>query len=95
MTRRRSVRRVLIAALILSTPACDRSVEGSASPGPGAAIPRSAAELAALVVTPVASGLPRVPDDQVRPPAGAKTVEDVAAYADDPQRERGVLAEYG
>ena len=95
MTRRRSVRRVLIAALVLSTPACDRSVDGAASPGPGPAIPGSPSELEALLVTAVPSGLPRLPDHEVRPPAGAKTVEDVAAYAEDPERERGVLAEYG
>ena len=41
------------------------------------------------------SGLPRLPDGDVVPPAGAKRVEDIAGYSDDPERERAVLAEYG
>ena len=95
MTRRRSVRSALVAAVVQLTPACDLEVEGTATPGPGPAIPDSPAELEPLVVSAVPSGLPRLPDHDVRPPAGAKTVEDVAAYAEDPERERGVLAEYG
>jgi hypothetical protein len=43
----------------------------------------------------VPSGLPRVPDEHLTPPAGEKTVDDVAAYAADPGREREVLAGYG
>ncbi len=95
MTRRRAARRALLAALVLLTPACDRAVDGTASPGPAAALPGSPAELEPLLVTAVPSGLPRLPDHEVMPAAGAKTVEDVAAYADDPERERDVLAEYG
>ena len=95
MTRRRSVRRALVVVAVLLTPACERSIAGTASPGPTPAIPRSAAELEPLVVTAVPSGLPRLPDDEVRPPAGAKTVDDVAAYAQDPRRERAVLQQYG
>ena len=37
------------------------------------------------------SGLPRLPDDELDPPAAAKTVDDVAGYSDDPQHEREVL----
>jgi hypothetical protein len=31
----------------------------------------------------------------VHPPAGAKRVEDIASYSDDPARERAVLEDYG
>jgi hypothetical protein len=93
--RRRPVRRALVVAAVLLTPACDRSVAGTASAGPAPAAPGSPAELEPLVVTAVPSGLPRLPDREVEPPAGAKTVEDVAAYAADPARERAVLEEYG
>ena len=95
MTRRRSVRRALVVVAVLLTPACERTIAGTASPGPAPAVPRSAAELEPLVVTAVPSGLPRLPDDEVRPQAGPKTVDDVAAYAQDPHRERAVLQEYG
>ena len=95
MTRRRPVRRALVLAAVLLTPACDRSVSGTATPGPVPAAPASSEELEPLVVTAVPSGLPRLPDDEVEPAAGAKTVEDVADYAADPEREREVLAEYG
>ncbi|WP_324273940.1 hypothetical protein [Blastococcus brunescens] len=46
-------------------------------------------------MTEVPSGLTRLADDALEPPAGAKRVEDVAAYADDPVREREVLEDYG
>ena len=59
------------------------------------AVPASAEELGELVVTAVPSGLPRLPDDELDPPAGPKDVHDVAAYADDPAREREVLEDYG
>lgn len=58
----------------------------------GPAVP---AELEPLVVDEVPSGLPRVPDEAIEPPAGAKRVEDVADYSDDPARERAVLEDYG
>ncbi len=57
--------------------------------------PSTPEELERLVVDEVPSGLPRVPDDAIQPPAGAKRVEDVAGYSDDPARERAVLADYG
>ncbi|WP_029432880.1 hypothetical protein [Blastococcus sp. URHD0036] len=59
------------------------------------AVPETPEELAALLVTEVPSGLVRVADDDVDPPAGPKTVEDVAGYADDPGYERQVLEDYG
>jgi hypothetical protein len=55
----------------------------------------SAEELGKLIVTEVPSGLPRMPDEDLTPPAGRKRVEDIAGYARDPARERAVLADYG
>ena len=102
MTRGRPVRRVppgvrtaVLAAAVVLTSACDRPVPGEATPAPPPALPESPAELEALLVEAVPSGLPRLPDAHVRPPAGEKTVEDVAAYAEDPARERTVLRDYG
>jgi hypothetical protein len=60
-----------------------------------AAAPASAAELEALLVTAVPSGLPRLPDDELDPPAGEKSVEDIAGYSVDPGHERTVLKDYG
>jgi hypothetical protein len=82
-------------APLLST-GCERSGDGVAGAAAAApAPPGSPAELERLLVTSVPSGLPRLPDAQVHPPAGEKTVEDVAAYADDPAHERDVLEGYG
>jgi hypothetical protein len=74
---------------------CTRTVEGTPTPAPVTATPDATSELEALIVGAVPSGLPRLPDDQLDPPAGAKSVEDVATYADDPERERDVLRDYG
>lgn len=74
---------------------CSRSVDGVPTAGAAASTPESAEQLGALVVADVPSGLPRLPDDQLEPPAGAKRAEDVARYAPDAERERQVLAEYG
>jgi hypothetical protein len=57
--------------------------------------PSSPARLAALIVTRVPSGLARVPDDALDPPAGAKGIEDIAGYSGDPARQREVLRGYG
>ena len=38
---------------------------------------------------------PGCADDELDPPAGAKRVEDIAGYSDDPAREREVLEDYG
>jgi hypothetical protein len=77
------------------TSACDRSVPGEATPANVLPLPDSPLALEELLVRTVPSGLPRLPDGLVRPRAGAKTVEDVATYAQDPARERAVLEDYG
>lgn len=86
--------------LVLLLPAvaaagCARSVDGVATAAEVTATPASSADLEALLVADVPSGLPRLPDADLDPPAGAKTVDDVAAYAEDPDREREVLEGYG
>jgi hypothetical protein len=67
----------------------------STSSSPAAAVPSSAAELESLLVDEVPSGLPAVPDDELDPPAGEKSIEDVAQYGDDPAEQRAVLEDYG
>jgi hypothetical protein len=84
---------VVLAALALT--GCTSSVDGSPTPAPVTATPDAVAELGALIVTEVPSGLPRLADSDLDPPAGAKTVDDVATYAADPARERSVLEDYG
>jgi hypothetical protein len=71
------------------------STEVSTSSSPTAAVPSSAAELESLLVDEVPSGLPQVPDDELDPPAGEKTIDDVARYGDDPAEQRAVLEDYG
>jgi hypothetical protein len=70
---------------------------GTAADGstPASPVPSTAAELASLLVDEVPSGLPRVPDDELDPPAGAKTIDDVARYGDDAEEQRRVLEDYG
>jgi hypothetical protein len=58
---------------------------------PRASVPGSAADLAPLIVTDVPSGLPRLPDAALDPPAGPKGLDDVAAYATDAPSQREVL----
>jgi len=84
---------VLPGVLVLA--GCARTVEGRPTPLRERSGPESVAELGALVVTGVPSGLPRLPDRELQPPAGPKRVEDVAAYSDDPAHERSVLERYG
>lgn len=88
---------VLLAALptVLSLLGCSRAVDGVAMPGPGADLPTSAEQLERLIVTEVPSALPRLPDDQLEPPAGEKRIEDIADYSTDPARELDVLEGYG
>jgi hypothetical protein len=88
---------VLLAVLLCLSviTGCDRPVDGVPTPAPVLAFPDSAEELGALVVTEVPSGLPRLPDAELDPPAGPKRVDDIADYSDDPSRERDVLEEYG
>ncbi|MCZ2824058.1 MULTISPECIES: hypothetical protein [unclassified Modestobacter] len=87
------------AAVLLVSPACTGCASSDADPVPEAAAsvatPTSAAELEALLVEEVPSGLPRVPDDELAPPAGEKTIDDVARYGQDAQRQQEVLADYG
>jgi hypothetical protein len=66
-------------------------VSGCRPGSPVATVPGSPAELAPLIVTDVPSGLPRLPDAELDPPAGAKRLEDVAAYASDAPSQREVL----
>lgn len=79
---------------LLSIGGCARPVDGASIAAP-ASPPASVDELGPLIVTEVASGLPRLPDENLTPPAGAKRVEDVAGYSEDPARERAVLEDYG
>ncbi len=95
--RRRGAGR--LAALLLLVPVLaaagcsgDGGETGVAETSPAPVAPD---ELERVVVEEVPSGLPRLPDDAITPPAGAKRVEDVAGYSDDPARERAVLEEYG
>jgi hypothetical protein len=88
---------VLLAALtcLPTTAGCARTVDGTPSAATEHALPHSADELGRLVVTEVPSGLPRLPDDTLQPPAGAKSVDDIADYSDDPEHEHDVLEQYG
>jgi hypothetical protein len=70
-------------------------VDGVPTAGRSAPPPATAEELGSLIVTEVPSGLTRFDDDELTPPAGAKRLEDVAGYSNDPARERAVLEEYG
>jgi hypothetical protein len=92
---RRAVVVLPAVAAMLHLPACGRTLDGVATAAAPSGRPADPLELERLLVTQVPSGLPRLPDDEVRPPAGAKRLEDVAGYATDPARERAVLEEYG
>ena len=87
---------VLLALLPLLTAAagCGDEAPDPAS-GSTPSGPATPEELERLVVEAVPSGLPRMPDAAIQPPAGAKRIEDVAGYSDDPARERAVLEDYG
>jgi hypothetical protein len=89
------VRVVLLLPAALALAGCTSSVDGHPTPAPVTATPDAVDDLGALIVTTVPSGLPRLADGDLDPPAGAKRVDDVATYADDPDRERGVLEDYG
>jgi hypothetical protein len=81
--------------LVVSLTGCTRSVDGAPTAGAAVDTVDSPEELEALVVPSVPSGLPRLADDHLDPPAGAKRLEDIAGYSDDPDREREVLEDYG
>ncbi len=89
----------LAAALLgLACAGCTSTVSGRAQPATGSAttaLPETPAALEGLLVTEVPSGLPRVPDDELQPPAGEKTIRDVAGYAEDAAAQEDVLQEYG
>jgi hypothetical protein len=98
MTSRRA--RGTAAALLLLGPLCGGCAAGEepsagASSTPATVVPASAAELESLLVTDVPSGLPLVPDDELDPPAGEKTIDDVARYGGDADEQRAVLENYG
>jgi hypothetical protein len=82
---------VALAALLVAPVGCGRSIDEAVT----AATSASPGDLEPLIVVDVPSGLPRLPDQDVHPPAGAKRVEDIASYSDDPARERAVLEDYG
>ncbi len=84
-----------LALLLAVLTGCGPGADGGASAAPAAATPDTPRELEPLVVPDVPSGLPRVPDDALSPPAGEKWPEDVAGYAEDAAREREVLDDYG
>ncbi len=88
-------RAALGAGLLLALSGCTSDGSGGATPASPAPTPDSVEELGGLVLAEVPSGLPRIPDADLQPPAGAKTVDDVATYAQDPARERAVLRDYG
>jgi hypothetical protein len=96
LPRRRSVA-VLVAVLPCVTvlTGCSRAVDGVPDAGPVMTPVASPEELEELIVTEVPSGLPRLADDELDPPAGAKRIEDIAGYTDDPAGERQVLEDYG
>lgn len=95
--RARRLVAALVAPLVVLLPigACALPTDGAAGPRRGPAPPASVRELGSLVVAEVPSGLPRLSDGDLRPPAGAKRMEDVAGYSDDPARERSVLRDLG
>jgi hypothetical protein len=97
VTRGRPARWRGVAVLlgVVALTGCTRAVDGVASAGPVGDSVDSPAELEALIVSDVASGMPRLADDELDPPAGAKQVDDIAGYSDDPVREREVLEDYG
>lgn len=78
---------------------CASPVDGTptaaAGTAPVAALPADVTALGELLLTAVPGSPVPVPDDELDPPAGPKTVEDVAAYSEDPDGDEAVLEEYG
>jgi hypothetical protein len=85
----------VVLTCLLPVGGCARPVDGAPTAAPGTPPPASVDELGALILTELPSGLPRLDDEHLMPPAGAKHVEDVAGYSRDPARERAVLRDYG
>lgn len=92
---RRAVLLLALPGLLPLAAACGRTVDGVPAATPASTSSAAAEELGELIVTEVPSGLPRLSDEDLTPPAGSKRVEDIAGYARDPARERAVLADYG
>jgi len=87
---------LLVAPLCSGCRSADAPAGAPAAVPPSAAAgPSSAAGLEELLLDDVPSGLPLVPDDELDPPAGAKTIDDVARYGDDATEQRAVLTDYG
>lgn len=98
MTRGLPALAALLVLAGVACPGCTATVAGHAQPAGGSAgppLPETSAALEALLVTDVPSGLPRVPDDELDPPAGEKSIDDVAGYAVDAADQRSVLEDYG
>jgi hypothetical protein len=89
------LRAAALLVLLPVTAGCTHAVDGVPTAARTNASPGSSDELGRLVVGEVPSGLPRLPDDQLQPPAGPKSVDDIAEYSDDPEHERAVLEGYG
>jgi hypothetical protein len=85
----------VVLTCLLPVGGCGRPVDGVPTAARGTPPPASADDLGALIVTELPSGLPRLTDQDLMPPAGAKRLEDVAGYSTDPARERAVLEDYG
>jgi hypothetical protein len=81
----------LVAVLGGCRPAGPEAAPATTAAPARASVPGSAAELAPLIVSGVPSGLPRLPDAALDPPAGAKGLDDVAAYSTDAPSQREVL----
>jgi hypothetical protein len=88
-------RDVAVLLCLTSMTGCTRAVDGVPTAEPVVSPVRSPEELEELIVTEVPSGLPRLDDAELDPPAGLKHVEDIAEYSDDPARELEVLEDYG
>jgi hypothetical protein len=86
---------LLLGLLPAALTGCTTTVDGVPTAAPADPTPATPEELEALVVATVPSGLPRVPDEDLFPPAGEKSARDVAAYSLDPGQEAEVLQEYG
>jgi hypothetical protein len=80
---------------VLATGGCRHLAADRAAPAAASGVPSSSGELGALIVTRVPSGLPRLPDADLTPPAGAKRLQDIASYSSDPAEQAEVLRGYG
>ncbi|MCZ2829491.1 hypothetical protein O2W14_11655 [Modestobacter sp. VKM Ac-2986] len=86
---------LLLAGPVLAGCSASGAEPPAASGTSSAALPTDGAGLEPLLLDEVPSGRPRVPDDELQPPAGEKTIDDVARYGDDAQHQEDVLGQYG